>query len=96
MKKTNDRPIKDVLHELINAYKLNGKLNEARVVSSWNAVMGKTIAKHTTKIFVKNRKLFIAINSAPLKQEMFYAKEKIVQLMNKELGEAFIKDVVFQ
>ena len=49
------------------------------------------------KIWRKNLNksiLYIKISSAPLKQEMSYNKAKILQMINDEFGQGFIKEVI--
>lgn len=72
------------------------KVFEARLSYLWQKVMGKPIAKHTTNISFKNKKLYISIDSAPLKNELSYAKEKIISLLNAELEKEIIKEIVFR
>jgi hypothetical protein len=40
--------------------------------------------------------LYLTILSAPLKHELSYAKDKIRDLINEELGESYIQDVVIR
>ena len=40
--------------------------------------------------------LYISSSVAPLKQELLYQKEKIIQRVNEALGERVIKEVVIQ
>ena len=56
--------------------------------------MGKTIANYTDKIEIKNSTLFISTSVAPLKNELLYQKEKIIQRVNEALGERVITEVV--
>ena len=56
--------------------------------------MGPSINKYTTQITVRRNKLFVTIESAPLKQELSFGKEKIKKMINEELGEEYIQDVV--
>ena len=95
-RRKNDQSLKEAIQQLISAYRLNGKLNEAKIVSSWEKIMGKGIAARTRNIYVRKGVLFLTIDSAPLKQELFMGKAKIVDLLNQEVGEEFIKEVIFQ
>jgi hypothetical protein len=45
---------------------------------------------------VINRTLFITTHVAPLKQELLFQKEKIIQRLNEALGEKVIDDVVIK
>jgi len=62
----------------------------------WEEVMGKTVAKYTDKIQIINATLFISTNVAPLKNELLYQKEKIIERVNEALGEKTIKEVVIK
>lgn len=92
---SNAQGIKEVVEELLNAYKLRGKYNETYIVSSWEKIMGKQIAMRTEKIYVKDKKLFLKLSSAPLKNEFAMAKTKLIDLLNKEAGQPIINDIVF-
>lgn len=91
-----EQPLKEVINELFKSYQLNNKVNEARVVTIWEKMMGKTIASHTRYVSVRNGVLIISLNTAPLKQELFYARDKIKKMMNEELQQDYIKDVVIK
>ncbi len=95
-KKKNQQSLKEVIDHLLDTYQLRTKVNEAKVVAAWPRIMGAAIANRTDFIGVRRGILYLKINSAPLMQELFYAKEKIVQLMNEEVGEEFIKEVIFR
>lgn len=58
--------------------------------------MGKTISKYTDKIQIHGKTLYITTSMAPLKQELLYQKEKILQRVNEALGEHVITQVVIQ
>jgi len=59
----------------------------------WETVMGKTIAKHTTNINLKGDRLYLTVDSAALRNELFYSRVKIKDVVNKELAKDIIKDV---
>lgn len=79
---------------MIREYKLSPKLNETRIRESWPTVMGSMIAKYTTSISLRKGKLYLKIESAALKHELTYSKEKIKEIFNKELGDNVITDVL--
>lgn len=96
MKRQNDQLLKDVIAELLQAYNLKEKTNEVRLLQQWETLFGKTISKYTDKVFVSNKKLYVHISSAPLRQELSYAKEKMVQRINEAIGSDFIREVVIR
>ncbi len=92
---SNQQTLKEAIQQLINSYKLGDKLCEVRLINSWEKVVGKMIANHTINLYVKKGKLYIKLDSAALKHELSFSKQKIVKLLNKEVGESVVKDVVF-
>ena len=96
MKKSNEQPLREVLRQMIDTYRLRPKLHQTKIRSIWSQVMGTGINRHTTDIRLNGRVLFISISSAPLRQELSYGKEKIIKLLNEELGEAYVEEVVIR
>ena len=95
MKPGNDKSLGEVIRELINSYHLDGKLNEIKIVNSWEKVVGKMIAKHTKDIYIKNGKLFVKIDSPALKNELSYSTSQIIENLNKEAGSEVIREILF-
>ena len=62
----------------------------------WEEIMGKTIARYTDSIQIINQTLFISTSVAPLKNELLFQKEKIIQRVNEALGEKVIREVVIR
>ncbi len=84
------------LQSFLNASKLKKGLQTQQLTDVWEQIMGKTIARYTEKLQVVNKTLFIHTNVAPLRQELNYQKEKIIQRVNEVLGEGTIADVVIR
>ncbi|MBP7389914.1 MAG: DUF721 domain-containing protein, partial [Chitinophagales bacterium] len=82
MRKGNEQPIKDVISEMLSSYHIKDKLAEVDIVQQWEKLMGKLIAKNTQKLYIKDKKLFLHIESSALKQELTYSKSKIIEIIN--------------
>jgi hypothetical protein len=96
MKKKNDLTLKEALTEMIREYRIGPQLHETRVRALWGELMGKTIATYTSDIRLRKNVLYLTILSAPLRQELGFAKDKIRSLLNEHLGEDYIQDVVLR
>ncbi|MCX6292625.1 MAG: DUF721 domain-containing protein [Bacteroidetes bacterium] len=96
MKPTNDRSIKDAINGMLKEFHLDRKVNEIRLVSSWEKVMGKTVSNRTTNLYVRDKKLFVSLSSASLREELHHSREKIVRLLNEESGSDIIDEIVLQ
>lgn len=95
MRYTNEQSLKEVIKEFIDLYQLAPKLNEKKLISSWEKVVGKMIAKHTTHIYINKKTVFIQLDSAALKAELSLAKSKLLANINKSLGERSVLEIVF-
>lgn len=96
MRKSNEQSIKDVISEMLSSYQIKDKLAEVDIVQQWEKLMGKLIAKNTQKIYIKDKKLFLYIESSALKQELTYSKSKIIDIINKESGTQLIHEVIIR
>ncbi|HLT08009.1 MAG TPA: DUF721 domain-containing protein [Cyclobacteriaceae bacterium] len=94
-RKKDISPLKDVFEELLQAYSLKDRFNERKVISSWGEIMGNTVAKRTSQLFVKDKKLYVKISSAPVKKELMMNKSKVLQLIAERFGPDTIADVIF-
>ena len=90
----NTVTVKEALERMVSDLKIKGKLDESRIRDLWAEIMGKPIAKYTTKISLSKSKLYVEVNSAALKQELNYSRDKIKEVFNKELGDNVIKEVI--
>jgi hypothetical protein len=74
---------------------MQGKISQQQVLAGWEKIMGKGIAGKTEALYFKDRKLFITLTSAPLKHELNMSKSKVIDLINREIGQDYIQEVVF-
>lgn len=95
-RKGNDRPIKAAIDEMLKNFHLEGKMQEVRLINAWEKVMGPTVAHRTTELKIMDGKLFVSLTSASLRQELFQAREKITQLLNREAGADVISEIIFR
>lgn len=94
--KKEEKPLKQLVNQMLRAYGLGAKLDEMSLVKSWENIVGSMIAKHTTDIFFKEGKLYIKLDSAPLRQELSYAKTKLVEKLNEEAGKKMVNEIIFR
>jgi predicted nucleic acid-binding Zn ribbon protein len=95
-KKGNEYTLKEAIEEMMRTYRLQGKMDEVKLLSAWEQVMGVTIAKYTRKIYIDNRVLYVELSSAALRQELSYGKAKMTQMLNDFVGTKVIDDVVLR
>ncbi|RAJ95540.1 uncharacterized protein DUF721 [Larkinella arboricola] len=87
--------LKDAIGQMLKSYQLQTRFNETYLEAFWEKMMGKAIASRTNRLYVRDRILHIEINSAPLRSELVIAKQKMIQLINREMGTDLLDDVIF-
>lgn len=88
--------ITDVLKSFIEANKLQGGLDKVDVREAWEKVMGPGVNSYTNDVILKNDKLYVALSSSVLREELLYGKQKIITILNEELRRDVIKEIVFK
>ena len=88
--------LQDAIQQFLQKSRLKSGIQALRIEEVWEELMGKTIAKYTDKIQIINHTLYITSSVAPLKNELLYQKEKIIERINEALGEKVVKDVVIK
>jgi predicted nucleic acid-binding Zn ribbon protein len=96
MRKSNEQTLKEVLNDLLKAYKLDKGIGELRVAKAWETQLGVTINKHTKEFHLRDGILTVSLDSSVVREELMYAKTKIKEMLNKEAGTEVIKDIIFR
>lgn len=84
----------DAIKEFLKKSKLKSGVQALQIKEAWEQLMGKTIASYTDDIRIIDRKLFITTHVAPLKNELLFQKEKIIERVNEHFREKIIDEVV--
>jgi predicted nucleic acid-binding Zn ribbon protein len=93
-RKENTQTIKEAFERLLDEYKIRGKYNESYIVAEWEKIVGKTIASKTNKLFIRDKKLYLQTDSAPLKHHLSMNKNQLIDLINDKAGIAVITDLI--
>lgn len=84
----------DALKQFLKQSRLKGYVQAMQIEDVWEQIMGKTVAKYTEKIHIHGDKLYITTYVAPLRNELVYQKDNIIQRVNEALGEKIIREVI--
>ncbi len=94
MRRANEKPLKAAIEEFLDSFHLSDKLNETRVIQFWEKVVGEMVARNTSQLHIRNKVLYVKVNSAALRNELLYARQKIIMALNKEVGKTVIDEIV--
>ena len=88
--------IKDALKEFVETNKLEKGLNKVNAAESWAKLMGNGVNNYTTSVKLERDTLFVQLSSSVLREELSYGKQKIIDMLNEELGKDLIKKLVLR
>jgi len=94
-KRENDSfSIEDLMQSFIKENNLSKGMQKIKVEEIWHKMMGPGVGTHTTSVKLQNKTLIIQLKSSVLREELSYGKEKIIKMMNEELGEEVISKLM--
>ena len=87
-KRENDSfSIEDLMKSFIKENNLSKGMQKVKAEETWYKMMGPGVATHTTSVKLQNKTLVVNLNSSVLREELSYGKDKIIKMMNEEIGE---------
>ena len=86
--------IGQAIQQLLKEFHIKSKFDEANVVASWERLVGKPIAKRTKKVFVRNKVVFVELESPSMKHDLQLHKNQILEIFRKEFGVDAVADIV--
>ena len=92
----NESVIGDVLKEIIGKSKLQPGMDQVAVIDAWKSLMGNGVNSYTHAIALKGSTLYVELTSAVLREELSYGKDKIISMINVDLGREVVKVLVLR
>ncbi len=86
--------IGQAIKQLLKEYHLKPKFDEANVVASWERIVGKPVAKRTKRIYIRNKVLFIELDSPAMKSDLSFHKNHLLKTVEEEFGKGVLKEIV--
>lgn len=72
------------------------KLGEASVLNSWEEIVGKAISSRTTKMYIKDKVLYVYLSSSVVRNELLMLREAIRERLNQKAGSEVINEIVLK
>ncbi len=96
MKRKDAVPIRDILKGILKEPKFERRLLEAKIINAWGDILGKSIENSTKSIYIHNRKLFVELKSAVVKNELMMMRTAILQRLNQIAGARVIDEIILR
>lgn len=95
MRKTNDKTLKDAIEQMMQVYKIKRKFDETGIAALWPELVGKSVANRTKELFIRDKKLFLRLESSVIKNELMLVRTQIVASINERSGSDLVEDIIF-
>ena len=96
MKRQNSVTMREALSMWIDSMKLRQQIDEKRLIMLWKPTVGDYMAARTKEIYIKNRTLFVYVDSSVVRNELVLAKALLLKRLNSETGGSVIDDIIFR
>lgn len=97
MRRTNAQSLGEILRDFFeDNTELYEKMMNARVQRVWKQVLGSMVLQYTRNLYVHDRILYVYMTSSVLRSELLLCKDKLKEAINKEIGSAYLFDLVIR
>ncbi|PPL04448.1 DUF721 domain-containing protein [Parapedobacter indicus] len=90
----NDITIKEAIEKMLDVYKLRRKFDETSLIAAWPQLMGNAIANRTKQLYIRDKKLFVKVESSVIKHELLLMRSQIIGRMNEHVGQVVVEELV--
>ena len=90
----NNFDIKNLINVFLKKNRLENGLLDLEVKKVWFEIMDNGIANYTRDVNLKNKTLYVKLNSPALREELSYGKEKLINIINQKFKKEIINKIV--
>lgn len=84
------------LEQFFKKSKYYSHIKEAEIRESWGDIVGTMFANATTNISFNNKTMFVSVNSAAIKHELFLNRTTIIFRINEKIKDTYVKEIIFR
>ena len=95
MGRTNDKTLKEAIEQMLQVYKIKKRFDETGIITAWPQLVGKSVANRTKEIFIRDKKLFLRIESSVIKNELVMMRTQIIEKINNEAKGILVEEIIF-
>lgn len=96
MKRTRTKLIGEVLEEFFKRPYVAAKIAEGRLPEYWREIVGEYTAQETRDIRLVNHILYVSVGSSVLRNELFFRRDQLMQLLNERAGLRLINAIIIR
>lgn len=94
MKRSEPQSIKELIDKALDDDSVRDAVREQRICYLWPEIVGPGINRYTTRRYISGGILHVFLSSAPLKNELQFHRDRLVELLNGAVGADVITDIM--
>jgi predicted nucleic acid-binding Zn ribbon protein len=96
MRRSKTISLAEAIQDYIREMNLYNKLREVGIIDSWESMVGKAIASRTTKVYIKDGRLYVHLKSSIVRNELMMIREALRERLNENAGAEVIKEIILK
>ncbi len=96
MEKSNTQSLGEAIRAYLKESQLEKPLKERQLISSWESLLGKSSARATRDIYIKDGKLYVYLSSSVIRNELYMLQDEIIRKLNEAAGEELLSGMVLR
>ena len=96
MRRSKTISLAEAIKDYIREMNLDNKLREVGIIDSWESMVGKAIASRTTKVYIKDGRLYVHLKSSIVRNELMMIREALRERLNENAGAEVIKEIILK
>jgi len=88
--------VQNVLGKMIEGYNLEKGFDKLNVREAWVKLLGPGVASYTNLVELRRDTLFVSLSSDVLREELSYGIDKIICMINEDLGKEVVKKIILR
>lgn len=93
---SNENSISEVLKMFIETNNLQIGIDRVSIQEAWYNLLGNGIKSYTQEVVLKNSTLYVKLSSAVVREELSMGKQKIIDMLNDEMGKQVVTDLILR
>lgn len=96
MRRTQTRLIGDILEEFFKRPYVARKIAEGKLPEFWREIVGEHVAMLTNDVHLEHGILHVSVSSSVVRNDLFYRRDQLAQLINERAGVHLVNAVIIR
>ena len=96
MRRTQTRLIGDILEEFFKRPYVVRKIAEGKLPEFWREIVGEHVANLTNEVRLEHGILHVSVSSSVVRNDLFYRRDQLAQLINQRAGIQLVNAVIIR